>query len=108
MLPAGVFTVNVPFSVDVHELVVQSIAFILRGGGEGGGGVLGFDAFGVFGALREMELCSSRLLVSERRTRVAKGTPAAAAAAEEVADHDDDLPDPLDDLPERGEVCFGW
>jgi hypothetical protein len=33
----------------------------------------------------------------------------AAAAAEEVADHDDDLPDPLDDLPERGEqVCFGW
>jgi hypothetical protein len=44
----------------------------------------------------------------ERRTRVAKGTPAAAAAAEEVADHDDDLPDPLDDLPERGEVCFGW
>ena len=29
-------------------------------------------------------------------------------AAEEVADHDDDLPDPLDDLPERGEVCFGW
>ena len=58
--------------------------------------------------LREMEACSSRLLVAERRTRVAKGTPAAAAAAEEVADHDDDLPDPLDDLPERGEVCFGW
>jgi hypothetical protein len=50
--------------------------------------------------LREMEACSSR--------HIAKGTPAAAAAAEEVADHDDDLPDPLDDLPERGEVCFGW
>ena len=92
----------------VFHSQLQSIAFILRGGGEGGGGVLGFDAFGVFGALREMETCSSRLLVSERRTRVAKGTPAAAAAAEEVADHDDDLPDPLDDLPERGEVCFGW
>ena len=44
------------------------------------------------------------LLMDERRI----GTPAAAAAAEEVADHDDDLPDPLDDLPERGEVCFGW
>ena len=25
-----------------------------------------------------------------------------------MADHDDDLPDPLDDfMPERGEVCFG-
>jgi hypothetical protein len=45
--------------------------------------------------------------VAERRTRVTKGTPAAAAAAEEVVDHDDDLPDSLDDLPERGEVCFG-
>jgi hypothetical protein len=55
-----------------------------------------------------METYPSRLLVSERRTRVAKGTPAAAAAAEEVADHHDDLSDPLDDLPEHGEVCFGW
>ena len=58
--------------------------------------------------LREMDASSARLHVAERRTRVTKGTPAAAAAAEEVADHDDDLPDPLDDLPERGEVCFGW
>ena len=50
---------------------------------------------------------SARHHVAERRTRVTKGTPAAAAAAEEVVDHDDDLPDSLDDLPERGEVCFG-
>ena len=54
-----------------------------------------------------MEERSVRLHVAKRRTRVTKGTPAAAVAAEEVADHDDDLPDPLDDLPERGEVCFG-
>ena len=53
-----------------------------------------------------MEERSVRLHVAKRRTRVTKGTPASAAAAEEVADHDDDLPDPLD-LPERGEVCFG-
>ena len=58
--------------------------------------------------LREMDASSARLHVAERRTRVTKGTPAAAVAAEEVADHDDDLPDPLDDLPESGEVCFGW
>ena len=55
-----------------------------------------------------MDASSARLHVAERRTRVTKGTPAAAVAAEEVADHDDDLPDPLDDLPESGEVCFGW
>ena len=58
-----------------------------------------------------MDERSVRLHVAKRRTSVTKGTPAAAAAAEEVADHDDDLPaclpDPLDDLPERGEVCFG-
>ena len=63
--------------------------------------------FVCFVHLREMEERSVRLHVAKRRTRVTKGTPAAAAAAEEVADHDDDLPDPLDDLPERGEVCFG-
>ena len=80
----------------------------VRGGGRGEGGSSVLMCLVCLVHLREMEACSSRLLVAERRTRVAKGTPVAAAAAEEVADHDDDLPDPLDDLPERGEVCFGW
>jgi hypothetical protein len=60
-----------------------------------------------------MEACSSGLLVAERRTTESRKAPRwrpplPIDAAEEVADHDDDLPDPLDDLPERGEVCFGW
>ena len=55
-----------------------------------------------------MEERSVRLHVAKRRTRVTKGTPAAAAAAEEVADHDDDLPDPLDNNISTKRTMWGF
>ena len=91
-----------------QSATLKSNTEVFQGGGRGEGGSSVLMHLVCLVLFVKMVACSSRLHVAERRTRVAKGTPAAAAAAEEVADHDDDLPDPLDDLPERGEVCFGW
>ena len=55
---------------------------VFQGGGEGEWGSSVLMHLVCLVHLREMEACSSRLLVAERRTRVAKGTPVAAAAAD--------------------------